>query len=576
MTTTTTTIAPLTSFEQAGLDQAAQFLSSGDSGRAIGVLSGLLAANPRMSNAHHLLGAALYSRGQLEAAEKALLEAVRLAPNEVAPIVQLSELLVFTDRAVAARELLAPAVARPDANIFILTADAAALKSLRRFDEAAKTYERARDLTPKSAVAEHNLAGAYGDMQRYADSEQATQRAFSKGLDAPETWLVRARALQGLGRLDEADQAYREAIGRRPAYADAHGDLAQLVWMRTEDAASAGEALDAAVHANPRDVALRLKLSQLREYVGDARAAYAVLHEAPGEMRATPIVEAIAAQLAIHFDPALALEHARRAYDAAPDLQAAVTALCQAQLAAGDAEGAARSAMVLRARWSLNQHGIALLATAWRMLGVEGYHDLHDYPHFVRAQQIDTPEGWASLESYLDDLTEAVERSHRFRGHPIGQSLRQGGQSELAMRDSPSPAIRAFAQAIDGPIKRYIEQLGAGQDPLRARIGEGYALNGAWSVRLRPEGFHRDHVHQMGWISSACHIVTPASIDKGHEGWLKFGEPGTPTQPPLAAEHFIRPERGTLVLFPSYMWHGTVPFSGPGERLSLAFDLLPR
>jgi hypothetical protein len=28
------------------------------------------------------------------------------------------------------------------------------------------------------------------------------------------------------------------------------------------------------------------------------------------------------------------------------------------------------------------------------------------------------------------------------------------------------------------------------------------------------------------------------------------------------------------VLFPSYMWHGTVPFEG-AERLSMAFDLVP-
>ena len=60
---------------------------------------------------------------------------------------------------------------------------------------------------PRSAVAEHNLAGALGDLQRFAEYEAATQRAFAKGLDAPETWLVRARALQGLGELDAAEGA---------------------------------------------------------------------------------------------------------------------------------------------------------------------------------------------------------------------------------------------------------------------------------------------------------------------------------------------------------------------------------
>jgi hypothetical protein len=30
-----------------------------------------------------------------------------------------------------------------------------------------------------------------------------------------------------------------------------------------------------------------------------------------------------------------------------------------------------------------------------------------------------------------------------------------------------------------------------------------------------------------------------------------------------------------LALFPSYMWHGTVPFTQGAERLTIAFDLVP-
>jgi hypothetical protein len=83
-------------------------------------------------------------------------------------------------------------------------------------------------------------------------------------------------------------------------------------------------------------------------------------------------------------------------------------------------------------------------------------------------------------------------------------------------------------------------------------------------------------VHQEGWLSSACYIDLPPAVEaEGHQGWIKFGEPGAPTQPKLAPEHFVKPEPGLLVLFPSYMWHGTVPFSGEASRLTTAFDLVP-
>ena len=149
--------------------------------------------------------------------------------------------------------------------------------------------------------------------------------------------------------------------------------------------------------------------------------------------------------------------------------------------------------------------------------------------------------------------------------------MRDGSQTQQSLSQSSDPAIKAFFGAIDGPIRRHIAWLGEGDDPLRRRITGGYAFNGVWSVRLRPGGFHADHLHQKGWLSSACYIALPRAVERGHEGWIEFGKPGVPTGPPLEAEHFVKPEPGLLVLFPSYMWHGTVPFAGdetaPHRRL---------
>ena len=94
-----------------------------------------------------------------------------------------------------------------------------------------------------------------------------------------------------------------------------------------------------------------------------------------------------------------------------------------------------------------------------------------------------------------------------------------------------------------------------------------------WSVKLRSGGYHVDHAHPQGWLSSACYLETVKP--NGKEGWIRFGQPGVKTHPALEAEHFIEPKPGMLVLFPSYMWHGTVPFTGDQTRLTFAFDLVP-
>src|ERR1700741_2534898 len=109
---------------------------------------------------------------------------------------------------------------------------------------------------------------------------------------------------------------------------------------------------------------------------------------------------------------------------------------------------------------------------------------------------------------------------------------------------------------------------GRGAEPVRSRNTGGYAIKGMWSVQLRSGGYHVNHVHPQGWLSSACYVETVKGAD--HEGWLQLGEPGVRTPQPLPAEHFVKPEAGLLALFPSYMWHGTVPFTGDQKRLTFA------
>jgi hypothetical protein len=57
-------------------------------------------------------------------------------------------------------------------------------------------------------------------------------------------------------------------------------------------------------------------------------------------------------------------------------------------------------------------------------------------------------------------------------------------------------------------------------------------------------------------------------------GWIKFGEPGLPV-PGATPERLVQPKPGRLVLFPSYMWHGTTPITGDQPRMTVAFDVIP-
>jgi len=98
-------------------------------------------------------------------------------------------------------------------------------------------------------------------------------------------------------------------------------------------------------------------------------------------------------------------------------------------------------------------------------------------------------------------------------------------------------------------------------------------FSGSWSVRLRGGGKHSNHVHPQGWISSALYIALPARTG-GEQGWFTIGDPDERLGLTIGASQTIEPMPGRLVLFPSYLWHGTIPFS-EGERLTIAFDVRP-
>lgn len=225
-----------------------------------------------------------------------------------------------------------------------------------------------------------------------------------------------------------------------------------------------------------------------------------------------------------------------------------------------------------------DQYLIALQSTALRLLGDERYAQLCDYRKLVLPLEIEPPPPWRDVGTFLADLTASLNRLHDPEGHALlFQSLRHGTETTQDLTRSSDAAIRGLFQAFAAPIARYLEQIGKGTDPLRRRNDGRWRFNGSWSVRLRNRGFHMSHVHPRGWISSAFYVELPGIMAQARtdEGVLTFGKPGILTTPSLEPEYSVRPTPGMLVLFPSYFWHGTVPFESPQPRLTVAFDAVP-
>lgn len=547
----------------------------GDVAGAKRELTDAIRINPRWAPLHTALGELLAAENNWAEAEQCLRTAVSVGSNYPRARLSLARLLLQTGRAQAAHDLLAEQAASSLAGVELLNEYASTLFALNRYDDAATVLARACRMEPRNGTLETRLAAAESSAGHYARAAQTIKRAMQKGADYAQTWFLAGHAAVGEDRFEDAENAFRQACRRNPEYLDAQRELAQLIWMRHGDLAASTAVLDATLNERPNLKNLLAIKAALYRHAGHEAQAFAMLRDAARDPDAGPQLLLPASELAIRADSGEAVEFAERAYRLAPRDPHVASTLGGALLHAGrgtEAERLAREAL------SHNPHDqglIALLASAQRLQGNERYRDIYDYPGLVRPWQIDTPDGWLDLPAYLSDLACSLRRLHKLHRHPLQQSLSNGTQTTQNLMEVDDPAIRAFFKAIDGPIRHHIQAIGHGEDPTRKRNTGGYRLHSIWSVQLQPNGYHVNHVHPDGWLSSACYIDLPPAIQRDREGWLKFGEPGSATKPPLPPEHFVKPEPGLLALFPSHMWHGTVPFTGDGTRLTIAFDILP-
>jgi len=407
------------------------------------------------------------------------------------------------------------------------------------------------------------------------DEAEALGRTLLRRQEGPAAWHGLGLTLQLQRRYAEAEEAFRAAIRHEPHYALAHEALSDLVWMRTGDLASAVGELDRALRREPRPALVAVMVRHLVRAGAAPQAYQLALRALPHARPDDPTLHVSAARAAQRLDdPRRAVAHAREACAAAPGRRALRELLAETLLQADDPAPALDILAELLATDPGDQSALALQALGWRMTDDPRYRELHDYQRMVRSYTIDPPAGWPDLAAFLSDLAGVLHRLHDTGSRTLGQSHQGGSKTWRNLARSHDPVVKALLAAIRGPVGDYCAALASGGGPL-ARVGGDWRVKSAWSVRLAPGGWHSSHYHPDGWISSAFYVELPEGPASAREGWLKFGEPPFATAAGLQADHFVEPKPGRLVLFPSYMLHGTTPSGGERPRLAVAFDVVP-
>ena len=477
--------------------------------------------------------------------------------------------------AVAARTLRDRILSR-EAWVVVATANA----KLQRFEAAQEALGLALQYDPDSRPLRLQRALMLEHAGHHSESLEEFEWLARAGEDSPQLSDHLARALQYAGRAGEAASRVDAALVRWPTDVPLLRLSAELAWVAGAGAGCVAR-IEQAIAEHPEQLQLRLVAADLLRAAGDPARGLSLLEEAARRAPGVAVFESSIGVLLGDLGRAReALPYLRSAIARAPESAQFRRNLLPVLLRAGEYREASGLAEDLLRGSPDDQQLLAYLAAALRLSGDARYARLQDYPRLVRSFRPATPAGYADMRAFNAALARELGTLHGGRQRPLAQSIRGGSQTErnLPRDDATSyPAIAAFFAMLKAPIDEYVGALDPGSaHPTDRRRRADWRISGSWSVQLRPGGFHTNHVHPQGWISSAYYIELPDSRGEqdARAGWLKFGELA-PAIPEGTAEHHVEPAEGMLVLFPSFFWHGTVPFDHGERRLTAAFDVMP-
>jgi len=457
---------------------------------------------------------------------------------------------------------------------------------------------------PNAFILHHVLGLAQDGLAKFSDAAASYTKALAIQPNTPDLQFNLGIALTNTGQLEAAEKSYRKAIALQPQFFEAHGNLGTILQKQGKLEQAIESYRNAlAINEDPRGhfnlgTALRDE-GKLDEAISHFKQAiklfpnYADAHNYLGEcLRDQGNMEDA---IKSYFDTLqLNPSHAGANYNMgeflylAKRFDEAVTYFEQSQLddwqerslyclykAERFDDFKIKLDEIVRTHKKHNAPFLATLSTHYATnFGVEDTYNFckngFDYVYQNSLQELAEPNS-QFLKDLLNDINNtAIEV--RAQGMIIN-----GKQSAGNLFKRPEASFRKLGELVKQEFLNYKNRFAGADCELIKSFPNALEFTSSWYVRLRRGGYVDRHIHEVGWISGAVYLVLPTDKQDPTEGCFEYGLHGDnyPQKHSNFPVGIASPNVGDIVLFPSSLFHRTIPFNSNEERICIAFDLKP-
>lgn len=477
-----------------------------------------------------------------------------------------------------------------------------ALAGQEKFAEAVESFRRLVAANPRSAELHFNLAVVASQAGRPEEAVASYEKVIALAPGLADAHYNLGTALQALGRLDAAAASYRRAVKLEPGFFEAHGNLGAVLQVQGKLAEAVESYCRAlAIHPDARGYFNLGTALANQGKLGDAIASYrqALAIDPNHADAANSLGEALFHQgqsdeaiASYRHALAIAPDHPEANYNLgiflydAGALAQAIPCFERSQLrdwrervlyCLYKTERFEEFRTRLRPLLAL-PHTSPFLATlsahyAANFAVEDEYRFCRnplDFVYHTRMEALATP-GSTLLAELLRDI-EHAEIAERKQGR-----LHHGVQSSGNLFNRPEASFKTLASLVRQVVESYRARFAAHDCELVRAFPAQIEFSSSWYVKMRTGGHLTSHIHETGWLSGSLYLAMPCREAGREDGSIEFSTHGDgyPQRHADFPKKTIAPAVGDIVLFPSSLFHRTIPFDASEERVCIAFDVKP-